>query len=84
MKFSVGDKVMALWPGSGLYYPAEIKRIVGDRADILYSDGTEMEVFLKQIKVCYIFTGTIPYVCLYFHCRVTTKVIIDVMIRDTH
>ena len=43
---------MALWPGSGLYYHAEIKRIIGDRVDILYSDGTEMEISLKHVRVC--------------------------------
>ena len=51
MKYSAGDKVMALWPGSGLYYPAEIKEIIEDYAEVVYSDGTEFEIALKHIKV---------------------------------
>ena len=42
---------MALWPGSGLYYNAQIRSIDGDRADIIYSDGTKMEISVKMLRV---------------------------------
>ena len=51
MKWSVGDKIMAKWPGSSLYYHAEIQSINNDEAGVLFHEGTEMSVPVKDIKV---------------------------------
>lgn len=52
MKWSKGDKVMAKWPGSGLYYKAEVLSFENDVAEVLYEDGTQMEIASKFVKVC--------------------------------
>ena len=44
---------MAKWPGSGLYYHAEVISLEVDSVEVLYSDGTTMEIPLKFIKVGY-------------------------------
>lgn len=51
MKCSVGDKVMAKWPGSSLFYHAEVISVQDDEAEVLFEEGTKMEVFIKDIKV---------------------------------
>ena len=51
MKWSVGDNVMAKWPGSGLYYRAKVTSIENDKAEVLYEDGTTMEIHAKFVKV---------------------------------
>ena len=52
-RWNVGDKVMAKWPGSPLYFPAEIKSFDEDANsfEVLFNDGTEMDVLLKHVKV---------------------------------
>lgn len=51
MKFKAGDKVMAKWPGSALYFHATVKSIDEDEetAEVLYEDGTEMDVPLQYL-----------------------------------
>ncbi|XP_039260378.2 delta(14)-sterol reductase TM7SF2-like [Styela clava] len=51
MRFKEGDKVMARWPGSSLYFHATIKKINedDDSAEVLYEDGTEMDIPLNYL-----------------------------------
>jgi len=54
MKWSVGDKIMAKWPGSALYFHAVIKSTYDeedDEVEVLFSDGSQMKVPLKHILV---------------------------------
>uniref|UniRef100_H2ZJL1 Lamin-B receptor of TUDOR domain-containing protein n=1 Tax=Ciona savignyi TaxID=51511 RepID=H2ZJL1_CIOSA len=52
MKWSLGDNVMAKWPGSALYFPAVVQKIdeKDGYAEVLFSDGTTMDVDLKFLK----------------------------------
>nr|XP_002126360.1 delta(14)-sterol reductase-like [Ciona intestinalis] len=52
MRWSTGDKVMAKWPGSALYFPGIIQDIDedDDSAEVLFNDGTTMDVPIKHIK----------------------------------
>lgn len=53
MRWAVGDKVMAKWPGSSLYFHAEIKDLdeVEEIAEVLFEDGTLMDVEFKSLSV---------------------------------
>jgi len=53
MKWSEGDKVMAKWPGTGLYFHAVILTIKEheDSADVKFEDGSEMTLPIKSLLV---------------------------------
>ena len=50
---AVGEKVMAKWPGSALYYPAVVTSLGegGDSYAIKFEDGTEEELIEKHVTV---------------------------------
>lgn len=52
MRFKAGDHAMAKWPGSALYFHAKVIKVDQDEgvAEVLYEDGTEMEVPIQYLK----------------------------------
>lgn len=64
LRFKVGENVMARWPGTQLYYKATVKDISEEdkTADVLFEDGTEMDLPFENIKVSAVsfYTPTAP------------------------
>lgn len=44
---------MAKWPGTQLYFKATVKKVLKDEnsADLLFEDGTEMDIPFEYISV---------------------------------
>ena len=51
MSFSSGDRVYALWKGSGKYYPARVTRASGDHYTVQFEDGSKDKLTVKEIAV---------------------------------
>ena len=51
MRWSVGDKVRARWPGSALYFAAQIKSLSENEAEVLFDEGSIMQIPIKSIVV---------------------------------
>lgn len=66
-KFSVGETVWALWPGSKKYYEAEVLELRKNAVYVNFKDGFKTEVPLRQTFVRLdFFIGWIKIILRYF------------------
>ena len=66
-KFSVGETVWALWPGSKKYYEAEVLELRKNAVYVNFKDGFKTEVPMRQTFVRLdFFIGLIKMILSYF------------------
>ncbi|XP_078001247.1 delta(14)-sterol reductase TM7SF2-like [Glandiceps talaboti] len=49
-RFKTGEKVMAKWPGSNLWFPATVNASVGSKYEVKFEDGSDFEVEAKCVN----------------------------------
>ena len=69
-KFTVGDVVFALWPGSNKYYEATVLSIGKSTVEVNFKDGYRTElpqrkVFVRQYFVTYVII-LLPVLSMFF------------------
>lgn len=53
IRFPVGEKVMAKWPGSALYFHAVVTKVTDEEGtvEVRFEDGTDMELPAHYVSV---------------------------------